>query len=46
MDTQKEDSVKTWINEETLLLAQYLRNEKETWKPRIVLYMLPSENRG
>jgi hypothetical protein len=25
----------TLINEEALLFAMYLRNEKETWKPRI-----------
>jgi hypothetical protein len=28
--------VETLINEEALLLAQYLRNEKQTWIPRIV----------
>ena len=26
----------TLINEEALLLARFLRNEKQTWKPRIV----------
>jgi CRISPR-associated protein Cas1 len=32
---QKQE-IETLINEEALLLAQYLRNEKESWKPRIV----------
>jgi len=30
-------SVETLINEETLLLAKYLRNEHETWIPRIAI---------
>jgi CRISPR/Cas system-associated endonuclease Cas1 len=27
--------IETLINEEALLLAQYLRNEKQSWRPRI-----------
>jgi len=29
-----EQEIETLINEEALLLAQYLRDEKETWVPR------------
>jgi len=29
-------TIKTLINEEILLLAKYLRNEIPVWKPRIV----------
>jgi hypothetical protein len=29
-------TLRTLLNEETLLLARFLRNEKQTWKPRIV----------
>jgi 23S rRNA pseudoU1915 N3-methylase RlmH len=32
----QQQEIETLINEEALLLAQYLRNEKQTWKPRIV----------
>lgn len=32
----KSQEIETLINEEALLLAMYLRNEKQTWKPRIV----------
>jgi hypothetical protein len=31
----KEQEIETLINEEALLLAMYLRNEKQTWTPRI-----------
>jgi len=31
-------SVETLINEEALLLAKYLRNEREIWSPRLQLY--------
>ncbi len=31
----KEQEIETLINEETLLFAMYLRNEKQTWIPRI-----------
>jgi hypothetical protein len=31
----KEQEIETLINEEALLLAMYLRNEKQTWIPRI-----------
>jgi CRISPR/Cas system-associated endonuclease Cas1 len=31
----KSQEIETLINEEALLLAQYLRNEKQTWIPRI-----------
>ncbi|MDH5691356.1 MAG: hypothetical protein OEY81_08020 [Candidatus Bathyarchaeota archaeon] len=30
-------TVETLINEEALLLAKYLRNERETWSPRIAI---------
>jgi hypothetical protein len=32
----KKQTIETLINEEALLLAQHLRNEKLTWNPRIV----------
>jgi hypothetical protein len=32
----KRQTVETLINEEAFLLAQYLRDEPETWTPRIV----------
>jgi hypothetical protein len=28
--------IETLINEEALFFAKYLRDERETWKPRIV----------
>jgi len=31
----KKQEIETLINEEALLLAKYLRNERETWKPRL-----------
>lgn len=31
----KKQTVETLINEEALLLAKYLRNEKQVWNPRI-----------
>ena len=34
---EKRYTVETLINEEVLLLAEYLRDEKETWLPRIPL---------
>jgi hypothetical protein len=30
-----EQEIETLISEEALLLAKFLRKEKETWKPRI-----------
>jgi hypothetical protein len=30
-----QQEIETLINEEASLFAQYLRNEKETWVPRI-----------
>jgi len=30
-----EQEIETLINEEALLLAMYLRNEKQSWKQRI-----------
>jgi hypothetical protein len=30
-----QQEIETLTNEEALLLAKYLRNEIETWKPRI-----------
>jgi len=32
----KRQTLDTLINEEALLLAKYLRNEKKEWKPRIL----------
>ena len=32
----KRQTLDTLISEEALLLAWFLRNEKKTWKPRIV----------
>jgi hypothetical protein len=32
----KRQTVDTLINEEALLLARFLRNERQTWIPRIV----------
>ena len=34
----KRQTLETLINEEALLFAKYLRNEREAWKPRIVNY--------
>lgn len=34
----KKQAVETLINEEALLLAKYLRNEKPSWHPRIVSF--------
>ena len=31
----RKQTVETLINEDASLLAQYLRNEKETWTPRV-----------
>jgi hypothetical protein len=31
----KSQEIETLINEEALLFAMYLRNEKQTWVPRI-----------
>jgi len=31
----KRQTIETLISEETLLLAKYLRNEKQIWKPRL-----------
>ena len=42
-------TLETLINEETLLVAQYLRNEKETWVPRIIVledYSYPQHSFG
>jgi hypothetical protein len=33
----KRQTVETLINEEAFLLAQYLRDEQETWSPRIAI---------
>jgi hypothetical protein len=33
----KQQEIETLINEEAMLFAQYLRNELQSWKPRIVL---------
>jgi len=34
----KRQTIETLINEEALLFAKYLRNERETWIPRIVVF--------
>jgi hypothetical protein len=31
----KQQEIETLINEEALLLAMFLRNERQSWKPRI-----------
>jgi len=36
MRVGKRQTIETLISEEALLFAKYLRNEKETWKPRIM----------
>jgi len=36
MRSEKSQAIDTLINEEALLLAKYLRNEKSVWIPRIV----------
>ena len=33
----KRQTLDTLINEEALLLAKYLRNERQTWSPRIAI---------
>ena len=33
----KRQEIETLINEEALLLAKYLRNEKKSWIPRIAI---------
>lgn len=33
----KKQTIETLINEEAILFAKYLRNEKETWEPRIAV---------
>lgn len=34
----KKTTVETWINEEAILFAKYLRDERDSWIPRIVLF--------
>jgi len=34
---EERQTIETLINEEALLLAKYLRNEEQTWLPRIAL---------
>jgi hypothetical protein len=36
----KRQIIETLINGEALLLAKYLRNEKDNWYPRIVIFYL------
>lgn len=38
MKVGKKQKIETLINEEALLLAKFLRFEREKWKPRIVIY--------
>jgi len=33
----KKQTIETLINEEALLLAKYLRDERKTWTPRIAV---------
>ena len=33
----KKQTVETLVNEEALLFAKYLRNEKEKWTPRVTV---------
>jgi hypothetical protein len=33
----KKQTIETLINEEALLLAKFLRNERKTWTPRITI---------
>jgi len=33
----KRQKLETLIDEESLLLAKYLRNERKSWEPRIVM---------
>ena len=33
----KKQTIETLINEEALLFAKYLRNEKEKWTPRLAV---------
>jgi CRISPR-associated protein Cas1 len=33
-------TLETLINEEAYLLAKYLRNERKTWKPRLISYFV------
>jgi hypothetical protein len=42
----KRQEIETLINEEALLLAQYLRNEKENWIPRALtsLFIVRAHN--
>jgi hypothetical protein len=35
-------SVETLINEEALLLAKYLRDENDTWIPRVPSFPFPT----
>ena len=36
----KRQTIETLINEEALLLAKYLRDERKTWTPRIAVPMI------
>jgi hypothetical protein len=40
----KQQELETLINEEALLIARYLRNERDSWIPRIVGLMEPDLN--
>jgi len=33
----KRQSIETLINEECLLLAKYIRDEKKNWQPRVII---------
>ena len=39
----KRQTIETLINDETLLLAKFLRNERKTWIPRLTLGLCSSE---
>jgi hypothetical protein len=40
MKVGERQTIETLINEETLLFAKYLRNEREVWTPRIAISSL------
>jgi len=42
----KRQRIENLINEETLLIAKFLRNEKEKWTPRIHIYKHLLDNIG
>ena len=43
MQIGKQQTIETLINEEALILAKYLRNELNTWTPRVPLVCISSK---